>query len=216
MLGRPSPLGLPGRRHRLWGPPFLTTPSFSQDLSSPAHQIRLWGILSLTAPRGPPPAPPRLLRDPGGEGRVAVARTESSFASYSPAKSASFLSRMGRGRGAACARGGGNSFPGELGAATRRSACPFFSSSPGLLLGAAGGRRGGGRMAARSAPQWGDRPPHARPAPRRAPGLLEWKSGDGARVPPPPPPRPWVGSRETCWRETRGDSHPPAALPRLP
>ena len=167
----------------------------------------------------PPPAappPPRLLRDPGGEGRVAVARTESSFASYSPAKSASFLSRMGRGRGAACARGGGNSFPGELGAATRRSACPFFSSSPGLLLGAAGGRRGGGRMAARSAPQWGDRPPHARPAPRRAPGLLEWKSGDGARVPPPPPPRPWVGSRETCWRETRGDSHPPAALPRLP
>ena len=56
MLGRPCPLGLPGRRHRLWGPPFLTTPSFSQDLSSPAHQIRLWGILSLTAPRAPPPS----------------------------------------------------------------------------------------------------------------------------------------------------------------
>ena len=36
---------------------------------------------------------------------------------------------------------------------------------------------GGSGVEARSAPQWGDRPPHARPAPRRAPGLREWKIG---------------------------------------
>ena len=199
----PNPPGPSGCRHRRSRPPLLAAPFFPQDPSFRPPDPVGGGILS------------PLLRDPGGERRVVVARTESSFASYSPAESDSFLSRMGRGRGAACAPGGGNSFPGGRGAATRRSACPFFSSSPGLLLGATGGWR-------RAPPRGGGdrRPPHhsARPAPLQAPGQREWKSDSDARVPPPPPPppRPWVGSRETCWRETRGDSHPPAALPGLP
>lgn len=195
----PPPLGAPVPHHSL----------FSQDPSSPAHQIRLGGILL------PSFAPPRAFSGIRA-GKGGWRWLELSLPCLLLSGKIRFFSEQD-GAGAACARGGGN-LPGERGAATRRSACPFFSSSPGLPWSGRRGRgeRGGWR---RAPPRSGGPSPPAIPLPGHPAGRPGCASGNretarGSRRRRRRRARGWAAG--DCWRETRGDSHPPAALPRLP
>lgn len=92
--------------------------------------------------------------------------------------------------GRVCARAEG--IPSPAGGCTRSSAVPFFSSSPRLLLGAAGG--GGALHLALG-----------RPSPRAPPGARAAAGGKGGEAgvpsPPRPPPPPPVGGQPRALME---------------
>lgn len=113
----------------------------------------------------------------------------------------------GAGAGGRVRPGGGNSFPCGCGTGTGSSALPFLALPRGSFS-----PRGRGAVA-RSTSRRGKCGP--RPAPWRRRWSAQPGPGSRRRHRHRHRHRPWVGSGRRR-RGTRGDSHPPAALPGLP